>query len=328
MRLGCSSGRRKLTRATALGALAVAAPLSAAEMSWNGPADCQRADLVREQVESLIGRPLAELETPSFELQIAPKGDIWSLELVTFAPARSSRTLEGPSCAAVTDAAGVAMAMAIRATESAHEAPPVTEPPGKEAPPPPATTEVPPPPPAARRADLGAEDSESARLGAMVGLSATVDSATLPAPVLGLGLGAGLRYSPVRLELQGQAFAPSTVSLAEGARGEFTLLSGAALGCFEGELTTIAVLGCGGLELGRLSGEGRRVTSPHLGAALWQAVRLEAGVELPPTSGLRFTARLGVAVPLARPDFQLDGNSVHRPAAMSLRAALGVALLP
>jgi hypothetical protein len=327
------------TAASAVVALGVAAPLHAAEIGWNAPADCQRAEAVSGQVERQIGRPLAEVDAPSFQVSITHKGDTWQLELVTLAPARSSRTLEGPSCVAVTDAAGVAMALAILASaESAREAPPPgetspdaaseTTPPGA-APPAAATPAAPAPAPAesAKLAEPGAP-SAGARLGAVVGLGATVDSATLPAPVLGLGVDAGLRITPLRVEVQGLAFAPSTLRLVERQSAEFTLLAGALLGCFEAPLPSVVVLGCAGAELGRIAGEGRGVTDPQLGSALWQAARVEGGVELPPAGGLRFTARFGVGIPFNRPDFQLDGNTVHRPAAMTLRSTVGLMLLP
>jgi hypothetical protein len=330
VRSGSSNARRGLAAALGLAALAVTARLHAAELGWSAPDACQRADVVRSQVESLIGRSLAEIEAPSFEVTITQKGDTWSLELVTLAPARSSRTLKGPSCVAVTDAAGVAMALAIRATtETAPDGPPASETQAEAAPSPPPPDAAPdaapvaPPEPAEPVAQRG-----DARFGAVVGLGVTVDAATLPAPVLGLAAHAGLRLASLRLELQGLAFAPSTLELADEQSAEFTLFSGALLGCFAGPLPTLTVLGCAGAELGRLAGEGQGVTDPELGSALWQAARIEGGVELPISAGLRLSARLGAAVPLARPEFQLDGNTVHRPASMTLRAALGVILLP
>jgi hypothetical protein len=325
-----TASRRVLTATSAVAALCLAAPLRAAEMSWNAPADCQRADAVSGQVERQIGRPLSEVDAPSFQVAITHKGDRWQLELVTLAPAPSSRTLEGPSCVAVTDAAGVAMALAISASaESARGAPPESTAPGVAPAPAPLTAAPPaaPTPTPPERAEPAAP-SAGARLGAVVGLSAAVDSATLPAPVLGLGVGAGLRLAPLRVEAQGLAFAPSTLRLVDRQSAEFTLFAGALLGCFEAPLPSVVVLGCAGAELGRIAGEGRGVTDPQLGSALWQAARVEGGVELPPADGLRFTARFGVGVPFNRPDFQLDGNTVHRPAAMTLRVTVGLMLLP
>jgi hypothetical protein len=329
VQLGSSNGRQALAAAAALGALALSRPCRAAEVGWSAPADCQRAEAVSGQVERLIGQPLSEIEAPSFEVNVTQQGDTWKLELVTLTSAKSSRVLEGPSCSAVTDAAGVAMAMAIRATESAPSDSAAGEPPPEAPPPAPPSSGAPlVPEPVGPVAMSDTPPNDDARLGAAIGLAAAIDTAALPAPVVGLAARAGLRYSRLRLELDGQAFAPSRLELVNAQSAEFTLFTGALLGCFEGTLPSVVVLGCGGYELGRIAGEGRGVSDPELGSALWQALRVEAGLELPPAAGLRLTARFGASVPLARPDFQLDGNTVHRPASMTVRAAVGAMLLP
>jgi hypothetical protein len=331
VQLGSANGRRALAAAAALAALGLTLPCRAAAVGWSGPADCQRAEAVSGQVERLIGQPLSEIEAPSFEVNVTHQGDTWKLELVTLTSGKSTRVLEGPSCVAVTDAAGVAMAMAIRATESAPNDTAAGEPPSETPPPaPPSRGDAPlVPEPVGPVATTETPPNDDTRLGPVIGLAAAIDTAALPSPVVGLAARAGLRYSRLRLELDGQAFAPSRLELVNAQSAEFTLFTGALLGCFEGALPSVVVLGCGGYELGRIAGEGGRgVSDPVLGSALWQALRVEAGVELPPAAGMRLTARFGASVPLARPDFQLDGNTVHRPASMTLRAAVGAMLLP
>lgn len=309
---------------------------AAAELYWNGPSECQRADTVRSDVESLVGRSLGDVETPSFELTVKHDGERWTAELVTAAApggASSRRTLDGQSCVEVTDAAGVAMAMAIRA---AAETPKAAEPAQSE---PAADTPAASPQPRASSSELAREPSplhppnDGAHPRALVGLAASLDSATLPSPSPGVTVNAGAQYRALRVEAQGSMFLPSEALLASrngapSARATFDLLAVAAVGCVESPFAFASVHGCGGYEIGQLTGEGDGVTNPHVGSVLWQAVRLELGATSPSSSALRFAARLGIAVPLARRQFQLDGSNIHRPAAMTLRAAVGAEFRP
>jgi hypothetical protein len=121
--------------------------------------------------------------------------------------------------------------------------------------------------------------------------------------------------------------APRTQELAEDRSGQFDLLAAALLGCVEPGASKLSVVGCAGFELGRLAGEGRGVSDPEIGAALWAAARVEVGAEFELYPTLRLATRLGVAIPLERREFVLDGQPVHRPAALTARGALGVDFL-
>jgi hypothetical protein len=110
-----------------------------------------------------------------------------------------------------------------------------------------------------------------------------------------------------------------------GRSTEFEWAAGALFACFERPLTSVAVLGCGGYELGRISGEGRGVTAPRNESVLWQAARFEAGAGVAIVPGFRLLALAGVALPIDRHDFELDGVLVHR-SAFGLRAQAGAEL--
>lgn len=264
-------------------------------------------------------------------MNVVHGGEDWQLTLVTeMAEGTSRRELRGRSCGEVTDAAAVAMAMAIRA--AAPDAAESENPsPAAEAP----TKPVVPEAAAGGNVKSDARDTtqpsqspkRAARLGGSIGIAAVLDTAALPGPAPGVELRGAARWGWLRVELQGAAFAPSTATLSEGRSGTFSLLSGALLACMEPAAPSVAVFGCAGFELGRLAGEGHGVSKPEVGSALWSAARLEVGAGLKVNSSLRLDARVGVATPFTRKEFVLDGETVHEPAALSVRAALGIDFL-
>jgi hypothetical protein len=305
------------------GALAFGAPAAgAAEVRWNAPESCQRAAIVGEQVEGLIGRSLSSVESPSFLVTVTERNSGWRVEVITLGSTRSTRTLDGPTCDAVTDAAGVAMAMAIRA---ADPSPPPSEPPASENPaePPPKTTAA---APARARPRRTAGNGER-RLRALARLGITVDSGALPGVAPGVSAAAALQARPFRLELEGAAFLPRSADLEGGRSAEFSLFTGALLGCLEHDVVA-TLMACAAFEAGRLAGEGRGITRGRVGVTLWQAARIEAGVAMPRQGELRVVLRGGAALPLVRREFELDRTAVHRPAPLTLRLTLGAELAP
>jgi hypothetical protein len=329
MHRGRQQGHRRLGLVIGVFGLAATKPTHAATLAWNSPSDCERADAVEARVEELVGRPLATVEEPNFEVSVVGSGETWTLAIVTEGAGKTSRReLRGRSCDEITDAAAVAMALTIRArapdSESGTEPTPPEAKPEPAAPAPRAATNVSRPPntPTARppRATASA-------VGGFIGIGTLLDTAALPGPTVGAGLDGGVRWEWLRAELQAAAFAPRTATLGDGRSGTFSLLSGALLACVEPAARTVAVFGCGGFELGRLAGEGHGVTDPVVATMRWTAARLEAGAALKASPALRVAARLGVAVPFERRQFVLDGEVIHEPAALSFRAALGVDFL-
>jgi hypothetical protein len=300
-------------------------PAEATPLRWNAPADCARSESVAARVEELSGRSLATLDDPSFEVNVVHDGDAWHLTLVTrTAAATSRRELGGRSCDEVTGAAAVAMAMAIRATapQPVDSEPAAASTPASPEPPPAPIAASPATAPAAATAPPQ-NGEKTTRVAGIAGIAALLDTAALPGPTAGVGLSAGLRFASLHAELQGEAFASRTATLDAGRSGKFGLLAAALLGCVDPPRRGLALLGCAGIELGRLSGEGSGVSNPELGSVLWFAARLEVGAGVEVSPGLRLLARFGVAVPFERREFVLDGEPVHQPAALSLRAALG-----
>ena len=336
MRTLTSRSNRSVPRCwrRAVGALGCAALVLAvgnrrahgAGVAVSGPTECADANAITEQVGDLLGRRLAEVPGIDFEINLARRGSTWHLRLDALEadkgggpPVRRSRELQAATCAELVDAAAVGIAMSVRAlTESERPAP---APPDAVASPP---HPAPAPPPPLSDVARPATTSRSALAGrvAVVG-----DAGALPAPAIGIEIGAALRLRWVRIGLSGTALAPRDAQTAGGAGGEVGLIYGAIEICAPASNRRVQVFGCSGFELGRLSAEGIGIMRPRLGTALWEAARAELGVGFPVGPRLVLAIRAGAGVPLSRPQFVIDGSTpVHRPAPVVARAAAGVEL--
>lgn len=311
---------------------AYGASLSAAEIRWFGEGSCRRELEVASQVETMTGQPVSAIDRADFELNLqSPSQNEWSLELVTLwraDGARSSRIIRGNACVEVTDAAAVAIALAVGPGESS--AVPRPEPPkaaheAKEAVP------YQSPPPARRRSP-----NASRALDWLVGLSVALDSSATPSVAPGAGLRVGLTWQPsyasdarLRFELAGALYAPTETSDVGGRAGKFQLGYLAPLVCAALPSRGTTLLACAGYELGQLSGEGigSAVTASHPRGTFWSAARAELGLLVPLAGALRFSGRAGAALPLVRREFVIDGpDVVFRPALLSARVEIGVEL--
>jgi len=312
-------------------------PLLAAEIRWSGEASCRRELEVVEQVESATGRPVSSVEIADFELNLKSSStDQWNLELTTVRRAdgaRSTRAIHGATCAEVTDAAAVAIALAIGPGQAQAESEPKPAV-GQSAA---AAGEK----PVAEAGKVSAQpkDEASGKQSALewfAGLSGTLDSSSTPGLAVGAALHFGLGLLPsdksktqLRLELEGAFYAPTETNPVGGQAGKFQLMYGAPLVCAGKPLGGPLLLGCVGAEFGQLTGEGvgEAVTTSHQSQTFWSAARAELGLVVPLAASLRLLGRAGVAVPLIRRDFVLDGPEiVFRTAPLSARAGLGVEL--
>ena len=153
------------------------------------------------------------------------------------------------------------------------------------------------------------------------------DGGALPQPGIGVQLAASLRHRRVRLTIAGTALAPQVAHTTGDTGGEFRLLFASAQVCLPTPVGRTLLLGCGGYELGQLSAEGVGVLRPQLGSTRWQAARAELGLSIPVAARVAVVMRGGVAIPLSRTQFVVDGGTpVHRPGSVAVRLALGAEL--
>lgn len=319
-----------LIPALVLSALLLSAKAHAAELRFAAPPECAVSDGVREQVQGLTGGALAEVEGIDFELEVQKDGSSWNLILRTLRRGESTagtRRLSGSSCAEVTDAAAVAIAMAVNerpSTEAAASASETaTDAPRVLAPEPPAQ-----PAPASLATPLASRPPRSSTgFSTAAALDGVLDIGALPNPAPGVELGLSAGFPRVKLVVVGSAFAAQQARLDDGKGGEFRLLLGGLLGCAQQRFGHFQGTACGGAELGQVSAEGLGVQRPRFGNGRWRAIRAEIGVSDALTAGVSLVLRLAAIVPLERPEFVVDGaQRVHRSSSVTGRALVGIEL--
>jgi len=313
-----------------LALLAVSAKADSPRFDWNAPESCERERFL-EQVESLTQKERGAFDVEA-EVRIASAAeDDWELTILTRTAASTEparRTVRGRSCDEVMSAGAVAMAMTMKSVEAtpvadAGETPDSAPPPPQDAPPAPVA-----PPRRETPAGTGSAASREPSIGFSLMGGATLDTGALPNPALGPALEVALRRAGLRVGAQGMLLAPTSEDYGGGASASFYLWALSPILCGELPLGRFALGGCAGYELGRMSGEGSGVSTPRLGSAHWQAMRFELSAAYAAGASFRLTARLGAAVPVSRPIFELDGVEVHEPAPFSLRALVGAEFSP
>jgi hypothetical protein len=302
-----------LVVAQVVGGAGPASPPSPVELSWDAPAGCPNAETVRGGIAR--GVPSApggvarvraavvvrQVEAERWRASVDLHGADWA----------ASRTLTGPTCDTVADAAGLVIVLAL-ATEL-HEREVVVE-----APPPP-----PPRPPPAPPAQVVSSPSSP-----IVTVGALADAGTLPSATPGLALGLGWHAVRARLELRGAFFSPQSATLAAppGAGASVSLLAASLHGCF---LSRGALFWGPCVEAGaeRLSGAGfgpimaMKGTNwaPFAGGGLLAGLRLSRRIAAFASADAMF--------PLVRARFSIDQvGQVHQPAAVAFRGAAGLEL--
>jgi hypothetical protein len=325
-----------LGAAFVLACLASATPARATELGFDAPAECgvTREDL-EQQIEHVIARPLSAAESALFDVRVRRAGRAWLLVLSTreaagsAAPEAGAREIRGASCHEVTDAAAVAIALAVEGKQAPASERQDWEPrPAQTAPAAPSGDAE-----TARHSDVvPAEESplrepraqaeNAVRFGLFA--AAQVDGSALPHATPGASLGLLLEFAAFRAEVFGTLFLPQTAALSDGRGGEFDLFLSGARACGQSAFGDLRVLGCASFEAGRLSGRGLRVRSAYTRNTAWFALGVEAGLLWLVSPKVGLMLRGGLARPLSRPDFVLDGmEPVHRAGAVSLRGMLG-----
>jgi hypothetical protein len=264
---------------------------------------------------------------------------LWRSELVIeIGTAKGERLLEAQTCEGVASAAALIIAIAIET--GAPPAPPSV--------PVPVAVPVPVPVPVPAPVIMPAErpltptspvDSLPRDAKLLLALAGVVDSGTLPSLAPGLEASIGGSYGTSiwrgRITAAGEYFASETAGVTDGARpgegGRFTLLSLSGRACVSRTVSTFDLGPCLGGEVDAMSGEGVDSTTTTTGHGQWGALSGSAFGAWHPIGPLAVFLRLDAIVPLARPNFVLmegpsTAISVHHPAVISPRAALGIEL--
>lgn len=329
-----------------LGVAHAGAAALAPEVRWTAPAECPPAAFTDALDRLLAGSPVATPIRVDATVERTPDG--WSIRTDFDAgPDRAGqRTFQAPSCRTVTQAAALAIAIAvdpdlldrwvpmIDADPAAPEVPPAPDAPEPVASEPVASE---PPPigpieatkPSRTRAGEAARRESSSRWRGLVGMAGSVDGGSLPGPGLGVVATVGVLHGAFRGELVGsRRFATQRAAEADPrVGGSFTQWWVGARGCGVPRLARVELPLCGGLEGGRTVGSGTGLSSPRTSVQPWWALLVDAGLAWPVRPWLALTARATLAVPLLRQDFTIAGlGVVQRVGPVQGRGALGIEL--
>ena len=283
----------------------------AATVAWSAPPECNDPRPTTEEAERLLGRPLADVETVDFEVNIARADERdWSATLVTIAQRsheRRERVLRGTSCNEVTAAAAVALAMVVDASEPKPHADEATLPEG------PSDQPVEASPRARQRQQAILPPPLGRRLSGAVSLGLVGDVGSLPSVAPGGEAAATLRYGSWQLTALGNFFV-TTEKLVQAQKGaELKLSLAGLLGCGRWSVGPGQALACVGAEAGWLSGTGVGLKSPRTEGGFWWAPRADVGAALPIAGKLSLGARLGLVLPQIRREFERRRQPLQPP---------------
>jgi hypothetical protein len=339
-------GARLFCVALAVAPLAAAEPIQrgALRLDWSAPGGCpNRVELV-ERIEALLGVPVAALAPEP----IVARGTVRQLDTLRFElelethqrEQRFVRSMQAPSCAELSDAGALVLALAIDPTlaerqaraeaapgtsalPGATPATPEAAPEPEAAKPPVETLDMadpaeapPPPPPAPPRAPPW-----SLRAGV------TVDAGTVADVSLGARGSVEFGFEEARFEL-GVLWLPPARTFVESDtdRGGYVdLLAAQAAFCLLPLRGDFEMEGCLGLEVGRLHGAGFGVETEIDGSALWLAGGLGVLARFRATDGLSVVASGGLLYAPQTTEFVLENvGLVHRVSTVVGRVGLGI----
>jgi hypothetical protein len=303
---------------------------------WSAPPECPSEAVLRERVAANLERPMESFDDDtSFDANVTLTEDRYRLELTTQGRGeQGARVLADDDCDALTSAAALAIAFALRANAE-RKATGETEPAAS-----PAAT------PGSASLETRAASprrGQPLRVGGgrpasrvvtrapgrrWLGVEALgqADMGTLPRVSPGGAIGLELGLEPWRLEARAGLLWPIREP-EQGRGGLFWLGYGELGGCARlasGARASLA--GCALLEVGRLTGSGRGVDERLPGAYWWLApgARLTSAVRLH-RSGTWALAGVAAAAPLIRAWFVLNGvDRVYQPDRAAGRLELGV----
>jgi hypothetical protein len=279
-------------------ALAAAADL--VDLSWNAVGECSSAAQVLRAVQAQLG-PDFTSDTRLVahgELSLESNGAyLLRLSYTTNSGSRDERQMRGESCAAVSDAAALALALALNPSvgiQAAVEAP----------------------------ASTAKADEKLASF--VVQLLAAFDTPVLGLPTLGGGLRAGVALAGLELSISAQLFLPREQT-SHDITIELQYWSLDVGACYLVPAGSWSLGPCARFELGRLSGDPRGdIDEPTQRAARVHAVTLGGVVRLRLYAPLWFALDASLEWVARRPQFNVTGTgTIARPNTFGARLSLG-----
>jgi hypothetical protein len=242
----------------------------------------------------------------------------WSLTMQTEQNGlEGERTLEGPSCRAVADAAALTLALMLN--------PEAREPSGADVPssgprrPARGRRPIRRPPPRPVTAHIVV--AGTAHLGLHVG------ALPAPGPELSLGLAGGVGRGSVWLI--GSYAPPQEKLVGQDRGGRLWMLATAAVGCWQLTLGAPSIGPCVGAAFNRIHGRGIHIDYPRSGNVYWVSPTAGALADVPLGSWVAIRAAALGQLPLARPATYIEGiGPVHRPPRAEARLLGGLLIGP
>ncbi len=241
------------------------------ELEWRAPAGCPNADHVRAEISRLIGPDAHPQGVTRVSGEItAQEGGAFSVRLALEQSGRTGeRTLSAASCAEVSRAAALLVALAIE--PGAAEEDPVPLPP--PAPPPVPPAQPPPTPRPPPRVLAPPREVAKQRPQLVISLGPATEVGLLPALGAGAEATLGVELDRLSLEAYGADYLHRDQDAELGrAGGTFALLSLGARACFGLLPGRVSIAGCAAFSENRVRARGYGVSQPgsattHIGAA-------------------------------------------------------------
>jgi len=307
-----------------------AAESAAAELTLAQPAPCISVDELSFRVSRALGQALSSVAGPQFAVAIRPSASGFQARLEISDSGSNGpsglRLLNAASCEELADSLALAIALALgpRAATDERAATPEA----------PAAAAIAAPVPDAASSSAAPSSAGAPAHGPQVAFQAALlgDTGSLPGAGLGGALGARLAWTAFELRAEGLLL-PARETLIDAddsasPAGELGLLAGALLACtpLSDRGRALLLSACAGAELGRISGTGLRVATPHPQHAPWFAARIDLAARWPlPKLPIGLELLVTAAAPLLRDEFILkDIGPIHQPPNVIGRAGLGL----
>jgi hypothetical protein len=279
----------------------------AVELDWDAPSDCPSSASVTAEVERILAGSPARTARMRAQANVSRVSqDKWHVELVLRGSEwEAKRALDGPTCVAVSEAAALVIALAIN--PEAERAAPPTKP------------EV---IPIVRAASVQGPSFA----GPAFGVGVTGDAGTVPDGTVGFEGNFGWTIGSVHTELSGTYFweRRGTIAERDDVGATFRLGATALRGCYQFARERLAFGPCVDVGLQWTRAQGFGPIQPHTVSGVTPIFGGALGAEWLVSRFFVPYARVGGVVPLARPDFAVQGmGHVHRAAVVAFRGTVG-----